>query len=674
MALEVGTYISDLVATNPTASDPKSQGDDHLRLVKSTVKATFPNITGAVTATHTQLNTVPTKADLASPAFTGTPTAPTASLGTSSTQLATTAFVANTAFSSALPAQTGNAGKYVTTNGTTASWATLTVSGTGGTTSTGNVTLTASSAATLTITPTAPGLYVTLPDATTCTKADNLFSVYNAGDYDYGVKDNAGTQLGWIRPRTGAMIGLSDNATTAGTWAYYGLEKLGITASYINMTATNTNGSPLVRIALDANRTCFLFGGSSCYAVVYDASTQTWGSATLVRSGISSGAYIGVLSATNQVLVCTNDTTTGMQTVTLTIATNTVTVNTPVSTTLVSNWAAYGQLVTVGSSFVLGYQRASASIIRAITVSGTVPSIGAEANLSPTASVPVVYVSGSIVRTVSINISGFLQSIPYTVSGTTLTAGASATCLAGILGAVFRSFLNGNGNIVCQFILSGGSPVNKAAIFKLTGTTETVSDATLGVVPTAIISNSDYVQVTASKTAFLSGASGTWACNILTDTAGAASAGTQITGTSSGTPTFAQLPSTGNNATFAMAENGPVYSSRTFDCSGSSPVASSSVKIVFNTSSPISGLQSTTIYGVRNGVTLIAGQGAYSLGSSPFNAGYFSANLVDAKTVRPPIASATVSVGETGSIGYVNAWPTAETTIGALIQKIEAAA
>jgi hypothetical protein len=36
---------------------------------------------------------VGTKADLASPTFTGTPTAPTASAGTSSTQIATTAFV-----------------------------------------------------------------------------------------------------------------------------------------------------------------------------------------------------------------------------------------------------------------------------------------------------------------------------------------------------------------------------------------------------------------------------------------------------------------------------------------------------------------------------------------------------------------------------------------------------
>lgn len=60
-----------------------------------------------------------------SPILTGTPTAPTAAAGTSTTQIATTAFVAATAFSSALPAQTGNAGKFATTNGVTASWVDL---------------------------------------------------------------------------------------------------------------------------------------------------------------------------------------------------------------------------------------------------------------------------------------------------------------------------------------------------------------------------------------------------------------------------------------------------------------------------------------------------------------------------------------------------------------------
>jgi hypothetical protein len=56
MALETGTYISDLVSTNPAAGDAKAQGDDHLRLIKSTLLATFTGISGAVTATHTQIN------------------------------------------------------------------------------------------------------------------------------------------------------------------------------------------------------------------------------------------------------------------------------------------------------------------------------------------------------------------------------------------------------------------------------------------------------------------------------------------------------------------------------------------------------------------------------------------------------------------------------------------
>jgi len=56
MGLETGTYIDSLNSSNPTASDAVSEGDDHLRLIKSTVKATFPNLSNAVTSTHTELN------------------------------------------------------------------------------------------------------------------------------------------------------------------------------------------------------------------------------------------------------------------------------------------------------------------------------------------------------------------------------------------------------------------------------------------------------------------------------------------------------------------------------------------------------------------------------------------------------------------------------------------
>ncbi len=58
MALESATYISDLVTTNPTGSDSRATADDHIRLLKSTIKTTFPNVTGAVTPTHTELNYV----------------------------------------------------------------------------------------------------------------------------------------------------------------------------------------------------------------------------------------------------------------------------------------------------------------------------------------------------------------------------------------------------------------------------------------------------------------------------------------------------------------------------------------------------------------------------------------------------------------------------------------
>jgi hypothetical protein len=188
------SYPSDLNASYPAAGDNKSEGDDHLRGIKTCFKTTFPNVSGAITPTHTVLNYMlgvtsgvqaqldlkaalagPTftgtvvlpsttsigtvsateigyldnltgaiqtqidaeiaaraaadtsldtlKANLASPTFTGTPAAPTAAVGTGTTQIATTAFVAATALVSALPGQVGNSGKFVTTDGANASWA-----------------------------------------------------------------------------------------------------------------------------------------------------------------------------------------------------------------------------------------------------------------------------------------------------------------------------------------------------------------------------------------------------------------------------------------------------------------------------------------------------------------------------------------------------------------------
>jgi hypothetical protein len=70
-------------ATNFTLKDGLSSGDAGKIIKGSEIDAEYTAIASAVTS----------KADLNGPTFTGTPSAPTAAFGTSSTQIATTAFV-----------------------------------------------------------------------------------------------------------------------------------------------------------------------------------------------------------------------------------------------------------------------------------------------------------------------------------------------------------------------------------------------------------------------------------------------------------------------------------------------------------------------------------------------------------------------------------------------------
>lgn len=58
MSLESATYVNQLVVSNPDGADPKGQGDDHLRLIKNTLKNTFPNLNAAVNATPAEMNSL----------------------------------------------------------------------------------------------------------------------------------------------------------------------------------------------------------------------------------------------------------------------------------------------------------------------------------------------------------------------------------------------------------------------------------------------------------------------------------------------------------------------------------------------------------------------------------------------------------------------------------------
>lgn len=61
MGLETGSTIASLITSNPTSGDPVSQGDDHIRLIKSVLQTQFPGSGGLgysipITTTESELN------------------------------------------------------------------------------------------------------------------------------------------------------------------------------------------------------------------------------------------------------------------------------------------------------------------------------------------------------------------------------------------------------------------------------------------------------------------------------------------------------------------------------------------------------------------------------------------------------------------------------------------
>jgi hypothetical protein len=98
-------------ATNFATKDTLSTGDAN-KIVKGTeIDNEFNSISGAISS----------KADIASPTFTGTPAGPTATAGSNTTQLATTAYVKaeiTTATASLSTMSTQSAGAVAITGGT----------------------------------------------------------------------------------------------------------------------------------------------------------------------------------------------------------------------------------------------------------------------------------------------------------------------------------------------------------------------------------------------------------------------------------------------------------------------------------------------------------------------------------------------------------------------------
>ena len=427
---------------------------------------------------------------------------------------------------------TGTSGQLLTSAGSGAAptWTTVSSVGSGGATASGNVTLTSASPAQQSVTPTTYGQAVTLPDATTCTKGVTTFGVYNQGPYPLLIKDNAGTLLGFARVASQVSCGLADNSTSAGVWNLSGAVPCEIDAQTPSTASFGSDANNIFAIQITSTKDLIILPASDTYGVIYDSSTQTWGTPVLIRSDVPVGIATAatVISASSVLFVSCGTTSTAWQAVILSISGTTLTVNTAATVTLGGNIASQPMtLIPVGSSYACSYNRSSVACIRALTVSGTTVTIGTEQALSgsTTSYKPVLFAyDTSSVMCFSASAGTGTYADAFTVSGTSLgiinyailMVGSGSGFQADVLSSGRWSVIFNDGANLNGFIVSNdASSVSVATLATTTGQWNPANVSTL------VVGNSVIV-ATCGTSANVN------AINVLTDSSGTANAGTPI--------------------------------------------------------------------------------------------------------------------------------------------------
>jgi hypothetical protein len=463
----------------------------------------------------------------------------------------------------------GSNGNVLTSNGTTWTSAASSSTGSGGTTASGSVTLTSSSPGSQAITTTNYNQSVTLPDATTVTKSASVFHIRNLGGYPLRIKDNSGNVYGFLAPRQDCVVGLSDNSTAAGVWTVGNLEPYAVAVS-AKLVGTLTNNAVSAAVTLDSTRTLFVFGGTSStttYAFVYDSSTNTCGNTTSVAAtSFYPSAY--AISSSSALVVYSQGA--NIAAVVLSITGSAITVNTPVTTTgTIQGYgtaaAGYSPWIACGSTYILRCLQNSLPVVRAFTVSGTVPTIGAKYDLGS---------AGTTVTTYAVTSSTFIAFFPdttvttvyaaaYSVSGTTLTSGSLIGVSVDTVNfRVLPASTSGR-----FWLVTSSSAVFTVTLLDMVGTTIGTSQSP-GCLPgtwTAVnVVNQSDMAVCGNRLIVAGTTSTTTAIsyNVLTDTAGTISAGTSTTHNTT-TITLTVYPnrveSDSTTATFAYTSSSVQY-------------------------------------------------------------------------------------------------------------------
>lgn len=391
----------------------------------------------------------------------------------------------------------------------------------------GSVTLTANSPYYHAVTATAYGQSITLPDARYC--VDGLvFTLFNTGAIEMMVVDGAGTLLGFIHAGERATLALTDTSTAAGAWAKSGLLAYGLDVNQtVNMGDTITTGQQVHVIDMDGTRKLLLLASTTeLNAVVFDGASGNFGASALVYAGNVQGKLAYLAADANTALVSYYSGSTAYA-LAIGLSGTAITVNAAASqTTVAAVSATYDYTLTaVGTSYILGYTTSSAQRAVAMTISAGAVTFGTAVSLSTTYatySVTVVDMGSSVALMIYADTaSGTLKMVPYSVSGTTLTAGTGVTGVnSSAYPVIVRKLASGRVAVIRTYIVSA-----EGYIVTVSGTTATATSANHGILDSG--SKSTFAKQIGNQVLIVGQSSGgVFYANVITDNAGTAVAGT----------------------------------------------------------------------------------------------------------------------------------------------------
>jgi hypothetical protein len=424
------------------------------------------------------------------------------------------------------------------------------------------------------------GQETSLPDATTVS-VGSARTYRNNGDYSRRLKDAAGVVLGFIPARASVSITCESNSTLGGIWQCVGTRDMAVTASRNAAISFGGTGSVIV-ITLDADRQLLIGTGYnlSAYGVIYNRTTNTWGNEILLRASVA--ISLAIKSATNNVLFVSCNTTTGLEAVTLIASGESLSLGTVASATLAGNVTTASNIVQLASGlFVISYRR-STNIggTRAISVSGTTPSIGAEDAAGGYTALQV-FANTATTYTVISYTASLLYAKTNSVSGNAITAGTEVSTAC--TNANFRAMMMSTGRIAIMYLNTS----TRGGFISISGTVPSFSTVAISSAVLAPFS-ADWVSVSGTKLFIATGLANTANYfNILTDTTGTASIGTELSYANASIATPVILDVSGNvvRAVFLQSTNTEMVIVK-LDVSGASPTATSTTSTVSATSTP----------------------------------------------------------------------------------------